>query len=339
MERKNPFLPIDPGPLPRSSAKPLEVALLRGMAIESRHRVHALVSDAEGSLLHQWGDPGLPVFPRSAVKFIQAVSWVAQGGFGPEVGEDELAIACGSHTGEPFHIEIVERWLGAIGLDQGALECGAHEPGNKASARALARAGKEPCPVHNNCSGKHCGLLTACLAQGWPIAGYSSYDHPVQAQIRSALGSFLGLDLKEVPWGIDGCGIPTYAAPLGAMATAMAKTADPSSLDSQIQEALGRILAAVRHRPELIGGSGNFSSQVVAETEGRVFAKVGAEGIYGAWIPSQGVGIALKCEDGAGRAAEAALASVLRELGFPLSFYSPLVTRWAGEVVGQFICG
>jgi L-asparaginase II len=147
------------------------------------------------------------------------------------------------------------------------------------------------------------------------------------------------LDLKEVPWGIDGCGIPTYAAPLGAMATAMAKTADPSSLDSQIQEALGRILAAVRHRPELIGGSGNFSSQVVAETEGRVFAKVGAEGIYGAWIPSQGVGIALKCEDGAGRAAEAALASVLRELGFPLSFYSPLVTRWAGEVVGQFICG
>jgi L-asparaginase II len=314
--------------------------LLRGAAVESRHRVHALVCDAAGEVVHQWGEADLAFFPRSSIKVIQTVAWVAPGLDRPwPIGEPEFAIACGSHTGEPVHIEIVKSWLEKIGLTEDQLECGSHEPSHRASARALARAGERACPLHNNCSGKHCGLLTACLSAGWEVPGYSSYDHPVQARIRDTLTPFLGLDPRDLPWGIDGCGIPSYCTPLSALALAMARTADPRSLDSDIQEALARVLAAVRARPELIGGSENFSSRVVAESEGRVFAKVGAEGVYGAWIPGEGLGIALKCEDGAARAAEAAMASILGELGFPLSFYSPLVTRWSGEVVGQMICG
>lgn len=337
MERKNPFVPLDPRPLPPHGKKPLEVALMRGTAIESRHRVHALVCDREGGIVHQWGDPELAFFPRSAVKGIQAAAWVGQDKF--SLGDAELSIACGSHMGEPVHIEVVKCWLEKLGLDESNFECGPHEPTHRPSARALIEAGLKPCPIHNNCSGKHCGLLTACLSGGWPTAGYSSYDHPVQEQLRRTMGDFLGADLKMAPWGIDGCGIPTYCVSLRALAIAMARTADPSGLDSQIQEAVGRLLRAIKARPELIGGSESFSSQVVSETEGRVFAKVGAEGVYGAWIPAEGIGIALKCEDGAGRAADAALSAILRELGFPLSFYSPLVTRWGGEVVGQFICG
>jgi L-asparaginase II len=313
---------------------------MRGMAIESRHRVHALVCDARGEIVHQWGNPEFTFFPRSTVKILQAAAWVARGqdrGF--PVGDKELAIACGSHTGEPMHIEIVKNWLEGIGLDESHLECGAHDPTHRPSAHALIRAGEKACPIHNNCSGKHSGLLMACLSAGWPTAGYSSYDHPVQEELRQTMGEFLEIDLRSAPWGIDGCGIPSYCVPLRSLALAMAKTADTSGLDSQIQSAVARIARAIKARPELIGGTENFSSQVVAETEGRVFAKVGAEGVYGAWIPAEGLGIALKCEDGTGRAAEAALSAVLRELGFPLSFYSPLVTRWGGEVVGQFICG
>lgn len=331
---------MDPRPLPPTGTKPLEVALLRGMAIESRHQIHALVTNRHGQIEYQWGNPDLAFFPRSTVKIIQAAAWTSRGqdrGF--PVGEAELAIACGSHTGEPVHIEIVEKWLKGIGLDQSHLECGPHEPTHRPSARALIKAGERACPIHNNCSGKHTGLLTACLSAGWPTAGYSSYDHPVQEELRQTMNAFMDLDLRKVPWGIDGCGIPSYCVSLKSLALAMARTADPSSLDSQIQEALGRISRAIKARPELIGGSENFSSQVVAETEGRVFAKVGAEGVYGAWIPAEGLGIALKVEDGTPRAAEAALAAILRELGFTLSFYSPLVTRWGGEVVGQFLCG
>lgn len=320
--------------------KPLEVALMRGMAIESRHRVHALVCDSQGETLHQWGNPELTFFPRSTVKILQAVAWVSEGlDAGWDIGDEELAIACGSHMAEPGHVEIVQRWLDKLGLPQSSLECGPHEPTHRPSAHALIRAGERACPIHNNCSGKHCGLLTACLSAGWPTAGYSSYDHPMQERLRQTMGEFLEVDLRAAPWGIDGCGIPSYCVPLRSLALAMAKTADTSGLGSQIQSTVARIARAIKAEPKLIGGTENFSSQVVAETEGRVFAKVGAEGVYGAWIPAEGLGIALKCEDGAGRAAEAALSAILRELGFPLSFYSPLVTRWGGEVVGQFICG
>lgn len=340
MERKNPFVPLDPRPLPPSGMKPLEVALMRGMAIESRHRVHALVCDSGGEVVHQWGNPEFTFFPRSTVKIIQAAAWLSRGqDQGWNVSDSEIAIACGSHMAEPGHVEVVQKWLDKVGLSQADLECGAHDPTHRPSAHALVRAGEKACPIHNNCSGKHCGLLMACLSAGWPTAGYSSYDHPVQEELRLTMGEFLEMDLRSAPWGIDGCGIPSYCVSLRSLAMAMAKTANPGGLSSQIQEAIARITRAIKAEPWLIGGTENFSSQVVAETEGRVFAKVGAEGVYGAWIPGVSLGIALKCEDGTGRAAEAALSAVLRELGFPLSFYSPLVTRWGGEVVGQFICG
>ncbi|OYW12896.1 MAG: hypothetical protein B7X02_03245 [Rhodospirillales bacterium 12-54-5] len=192
MERKNPFHPLDLAGLPPEGNAPFEVGVLRGSSVESRHRVHVVESDAAGNLLRFWGNPHLSFFPRSAVKMIQALAWV---GDEQKFGSEEIAIACGSHHAEDFHLAVVNRWLGALGLSEKNLECGAHEPSGKKAALALARKGENPCQIHNNCSGKHCGLLTACLAGGWELEGYSSYDHPVQAKIRELLAQFSGLDI------------------------------------------------------------------------------------------------------------------------------------------------
>lgn len=326
--------------MPPSGPTPLEVVALRGSSVESRHRVQALVSDASGKILRHWGDPAFSFFPRSSVKLIQAATWVAPGlGRAWNIGEEEMAIACGSHVGEPVHVTLVANWLKKLKLEEKDLDCGTHDPTHRASALALARKGETACQLHNNCSGKHSGLLMACLAEGWPTEGYTNYDHPVQARVREMMGAFLGVGPEGLAWGIDGCGIPSYYTSLKGLALAMARCADPTDLDSQIQEAVKKLNLAIAAHPHLIGGSGSFSTKVVAETEGRVFAKVGAEGVYGAWIPAEGLGIAVKCEDGTVRGAEAALVAILAELGYPLQFYSPYIRRWAGEIVGQYLCG
>lgn len=333
MERKNPFHPLDFAGLPAEGKAPLEVGVLRGSSVESRHRVHVLESDAAGNVLRYWGNPQLSFFPRSAVKMIQALVWVGEE---QKFGAEEIAIACGSHHAEDFHLQVVNRWLHALGLSEKNLECGAHEPSGKMAALALARSGESPCQIHNNCSGKHCGLLTACVGGGWAVEGYSSYDHPVQEKIRELLGLFFGSDLNQSSWGIDGCGIPSYAVSLQSMALAMARLADAGSLDSHIQKAVTQVNVAIKKHPLLIGGTESFSSKVVAETEGRAFAKMGAEGVYGLWLPQEGIGLSVKCEDGNVRAAECAVAAILRDLGHPIS-YSPLLKRWTGEVVGQLL--
>jgi L-asparaginase II len=339
MERKNPFLLLNPAPLPGHGDRPLEICLLRGEAIESRHRVHVLVTDSSGEIVHRWGNPDLAFYPRSAVKMMQACTWVSRG-FAEEwkLGDEELALACASHYAEPDHVRTATQWLERIGYGEKNLECGAHYPYSEESAHALVRANQKPSQLHNNCSGKHSGLLTLCKGCGWDPVGYTSYDHPVQQALRETLGAFFDVDMNQARWGIDGCGIPTYSISLARMSGAMAKLADPSVLDSSLAGAVRKLNAAVRAKPRFIGGTESFSSKVVAESEGRVFAKLGAEGVYGAWIPQAGLGLALKCEDGATRATEMAMSAVLRELGFPLGFFSPLVTRWTGEVVGQFFC-
>jgi L-asparaginase II len=340
MERKNPFTLLDSAPLPPSGDRPLEVCVTRGTAVESRHRVHAMVCDHEGAVVHRWGNPNLAFFPRSCVKLLQALPWVlAHFDANWKLEEEELAIACGSHRGEDRHVKVVARWLERLGLSEADLECGCHMPYHQPSAHALIRAGKIASQLHNNCSGKHAGILTECMGTGWETHGYSNYDHPAQARIREIMGQFLGVDLERAAWGIDGCGIPTYSVSLASLAQAMARIADPRELNPEIQEAVKVLNRAIAAQPGFIGGTDSFCSQVVAQTEGRVFAKVGAEGVYGAWIPGAGLGIALKSEDGSGRAAEAAMAAVLRELGHPLSFFSPLLRRWTGEIVGQIICG
>jgi L-asparaginase II len=290
--------------------------VVRGGEVESLHRGACAVADARGAIVHAWGDVERPVFTRSAIKPIQALPLVETGAADRfALGNTEIALACASHGGEHKHIAVVEAWLARLGLGEADLECGAHPPSHQPSAEALFRAGGTPTAVHNNCSGKHTGFLTTARHLDEPTAGYIGRDHPVQQRIARVIGEMAGVDLTDAPVAVDGCGIPTIGLPLAGLATAMARLADPSVLAPARAAAVARVANAMTARPDMVAGTGRFCTALIAESGGRLLAKTGAEGVYAVALRERGLGVALKIDDGAGRAAEVATAAVLRHLG------------------------
>ena len=229
------------------------------------------------------------------------------------VSDAELALACASHGGEPEHIALVEAWLARLGLDEEALACGPHPPLFAPAAAALASSGHKPRRLHNNCSGKHTGMLTAARQMGAPTRGYERPGHAVQRYGAAAIAALAGMDRLPEP-GIDGCSLPNHPMPLSALARAAARLADPGSEAPIRRAALGRIGAAMRAHPSMVAGTGRCCTAVMEAAPG-VIAKTGAEGTYLAAIPGLGLGMALKVEDGATRAAEVALLALLGHLG------------------------
>lgn len=335
MERKNPYTPISQASLPPEGA-PIQVGVLRGNSRESTHRVHLVECDSNGSVVRAWGNQNLMMFPRSSVKMMQAFGWIEEAEkFG--LGEKEIAISCGSHQGEAIHEEVVSQWLGKLNLKHDKLECGVHDPTSRKAYRDLLKSGKSSCEIHNNCSGKHCGFLTSCVARGWDVAGYSNYDHPVQEHLRQVMTEVFSEDFSRLAWGIDGCGIPSYQISLEKLALGTSRLACPVSL-GRWQGVAERVNESLRKYPLMIGGTDSFASKVIQDTGGRVLAKIGAEGVYTVWMPEEQLGFAMKVEDGNPRGAEAVISALLNEYGYSIS-YSPLVKRWGGEIVGQMICG
>lgn len=292
------------------ASNPVLVEVVRGALVESRHRGAAAVVDAGGRLLRGWGEIDRPVYPRSAVKPLQALPLVETGAaaaFGLE--DPDLALACASHGGEPAHVERVAAWLERIGLTVADLECGAHWPLYQPAARALATVGGTPSALHNNCSGKHAAFLSVARHLGWTTQGYVQFDHPVQALLRETLDSLCDVSLKK--YGIDGCSIPTYAIPLRRLALGMARLAAPDALPPARGAAARRILAAMAAEPFLVAGSERYCSRVMRLASPRIAVKTGAEGVFCAALPERGLGIALKCDDGATRAAEVVMSALL----------------------------
>ncbi len=295
---------------------PVFVEVTRGDMVESRHRGAAAVVDAGGSVVRSWGDVERPVFSRSAIKPLQALPLIETGAaerFG--VSDKEIALACGSHGGAPEHVRPVAAWLERIGLAPGDLECGTHPRMDDAAAGALLRAGEEPSPLHNNCSGKHAGFLTTAVHLGEATAGYVRPDHPVQRRIEGTLADLGGVGLEGAARGTDGCGIPVIAMPLTAIARAMARLADPRDLAPARAAAARRIVAAMTEHPNLVAGRERFDTVAIAAGGGAFVVKIGAEGVHVAAVPRLGLGVALKIDDGARRAAETVMAALLRHLG------------------------
>lgn len=322
---------------------PFLVEVTRGAMSESRHRVAAAVVDASGAIILAAGDPERPIYARSAIKPIQALALVETGAaeaFG--LGDTEIALACASHSGEPAHVRAVRAWLSRIGCSEEDLECGAHPPLYQESADTLVRSGIEPSPIHDNCSGKHAGFLTAARHLGFETRGYIRYDHPVQQRVLGILEQMTGLDLGGAPRGTDGCGIPVIGIPLGNVALAMARLADPSDQPDHRQEACARICSAMVAAPHLVAGTGRFDTRVILAAEGKAVVKGGAEGVHCAAIPGAGVGICVKSEDGAKRAAETIIALLLERYGIlkkePANgigdLLTPIVYNRAGAEVG-----
>lgn len=303
---------------------PALVEATRGAALESFHRGAFAVVDADGALFAALGDVERPVFPRSAVKVLQALPLVASGAadqFG--LNDEELALACASHGGETAHVATAATMLAKAGLAGDVLECGAHWPAFDGASRALAAAGEQPGALHNNCSGKHSGF--ACLgclmarAQGSDprqfLRGYVQPAHPVMREVTTALQAASGCDLARAPVGTDGCSIPTYALPLRALALAFARVATGQGLSAGHANAARRLRQAVARAPFMVAGTGRFDTRVMQHFGERVFCKVGAEGVYCAALPERGLGVAIKMDDGnTARAAEVAMAALIESL-------------------------
>jgi L-asparaginase II len=321
---------------------PVLVEVLRGTLVESRHRGAVAVADAGGKTVLAVGDAAQSVFPRSAVKALQALVLVETGaadryGF----GDEELALACSSHSGEQGHVDVVKRMLANAGLDGSALCCGAHWPMNQPAAFALARTGA-PSALHNNCSGKHAGFLCAACAMGVDHADYWRAEHPVQREVRAMLEDMTGTVLSDDRRAIDGCSVPTWAIPLQNLAHAFAKFGTGHGLGRQRADAAARLRAACAQKPWHVAGTGRFCTEIMKSFGQRVFIKTGAEGVYCGALPEQGLGIAIKCDDGAGRASEAIMAAVIARV-LPLEaaerealarFMRPTLRNWNGFDVG-----
>jgi L-asparaginase II len=325
-------------------ANPLLVEVTRGDTVESRHRGAFAVVDTDGRVVLAAGDIEAGVFPRSAIKPRQTLALFESGAAAAyELGDREITLASGSHNGETVHVDTVEAWLARIGCTGGDLECGAHLPYDAESGHELLRAGGEPRRAHNNCSGKHAGFLTVARHLDHPTKGYIQYTHPVQQRVLGILEQMTGLDdLGAQPRGIDGCGIPTIAVPLGNLALAMARFAAPDDQPTARQAACARIRRAMAAEPYMVAGRDRFCTDVMQVTGERALMKTGAEGVYCAAFPELGLGLALKIDDGAGRAAEVALGRLLRRLDIfrggeahrlADALAPPIVNR-AGERVG-----
>ncbi|MCY6381570.1 asparaginase [Hoeflea prorocentri] len=291
---------------------PVVVEITRGGRVESRHRGSALAVDADGKTLFSVGNVDQPVFPRSAVKAMQALALVESGaadalGF----GDRELALACASHSGEPRHAALAADMLKATGKDKSALECGCHWPMSQDAMIDLARSGSEPSQLHNNCSGKHAGFVCAACHLGVDPTGYVNYDHPIQIMIREILADLTSDHFGVDNCGTDGCSIPTYAVPLTSLAAGFAKMNAGQGLGPVRARAARRLIDACMARPYYVAGSKRTCTRLMETLPGRIFAKTGAEGVFCAVLPQEGISIAVKCDDGAKRAVDAVVTALV----------------------------
>ncbi|MCA1817079.1 MAG: asparaginase [Acidobacteria bacterium] len=300
------------------------VEVWRGGVVESRHRGHVAAVAGDGRVVARAGEPETVTYLRSSAKPFQAIPLVASGaaerfGFTPA----EIAVACGSHSGEPVHERTVAGMLEKIGLPETALKCGTHEPFSAEVAAELKRHGRPPRVLQNNCSGKHAGMLALALHLGAPVETYDAPDNPVQRAISRAVSRFSGINESEIETGTDGCGVPVFAMPVRAMALMYARlVAPPAEFDGATRAACARVVAAMTGSPEMVGGTRErLDTEMMRVTRGGIISKIGAEGVYTVGVlPCElyrrGLGLALKIEDGEDRRARPTVViESLRQLG------------------------
>lgn len=342
----------------RDVSLPGSVPLLqvrRGGSVESIHRGSVAVVSEDGRLLAVAGDPRWPVFLRSAAKPVQLVPFLSGGGerrFG--LSTEEIALAAASHGGEPFHTRLAAAILARGGFTTADLHCGAHPPMHEKTARALAFRREEPSPLHNNCSGKHAAMLLACRLFDEDSKTYWRLEHPLQKRILRALSSLAGVPVARIGLGVDGCSVPAFRIPLENLALLYARL-EGARMSGETRRAFAarvRIVSAMTEAPEMVAGTGRFTTSLMNAFGGGLLAKEGAEGVYAVGVArsltrslsgTTSVGIALKIEDGAERGRDAVIVEVLRQLGLASGTRLAALRRLArhpvrnvrGDIVGD----
>jgi L-asparaginase II len=317
---------------------PILIEVTRGELVESAHAGAIAVVRTSGEVVAAAGDIAAPIFPRSAIKPLQAIPLVETGAAESyRFAEAELAIASGSHSGTPAHVALVQSMLARCGLGEAALACGVHEPMDRAAASALDRAGIAPSPLHHNCSGKHAGMLATAVHMGEPVEGYWRPEHPVQQRIHGVLAELCGCELPAHVRGSDGCSVPNWAMPLAGLARAFARLATGEGLPPARAEACRRIAQACWTSPEMVAGANRLDTEVLRALGQKVLLKGGAEGVCAGAFPEHGLGFALKIEDGAKRASEHAAMALIAHLYRQARSLapSPVISNWRGAAVGR----
>jgi len=292
-------------------------------------------------MLGSAGDPAYLTVWRSCAKPFQLFSFVESGSFDKcGWGSEELALACASHGGEPEHVELAARMLESIGLEEGDLACGAHEPMSRRGARMMHQAGLSPTRLHNNCSGKHAGMLAFARGESWSTLGYERLGHEVQDRALAQIAKWSGSPRDDMQLMVDGCGVVAVGLPLGALALAFARLGAAAARGEEVP---ARIISAIAAHPFLFGGTDRFDTVLIEESGGQLISKVGAEGVHAVTIPAAGIAVALKVEDGASRAQHPALLKLLQALGVLPDELSPRLAAFAhtpimntrNELVGE----
>lgn len=327
---------------------PLIVKVLRGDVVESRHRIHAVIANADGEIQNSWGEADLTVIPRSGVKPIQALPLLETGAashYG--LGSEEIALACGSHGATPVQVRIVQDWLERLGLDEDALSCGPQRPMDEKSGDAILRDGGTFRPVHNNSSGQHAGFLTVARFLDLPIAGYAEVDHPVQDLVFRAIKDFTEVEVRPDNTVKDGCGMPTIAMPLRSLAMAAARLVDPQRFSGKRIAAIGEMQKSLAAAPEMVASPGRFDTAVMTTVGHTGLAKSGAEGVFMMGFTDSGLGMSLKAEDGAKRAADVAAAYLFKHVRQtckegcgPIDHFAPMpLVNTQGVIIGKVEMG
>jgi len=321
----------------------LDVIVTRGKAAESEHRVHAAVVGEDDRLLGTARDANAFTYWRSCAKPFQVLPFLNSGGFDAvEWGEEQLALACASHGGEPEHVGVVENMLRDVGLEEGDLACGPHEPLTQRGVKKIREAGSRFTRLHNNCSGKHTAMLAWSHHKRWTTRGYELREHSVQRAIINEVALWTDIPCSKMTLAVDGCGVVVFGMTLERMALAYSRFARAALRG---EENPRRVVSAMANHPFLVGGTDRIDSLLIAETQGRVVAKVGAEGVHCALLADRGIGVALKVEDGSHRAQVPALIRVLQELEALPDPLPPRLAEWMhkpvknsrGECVGEVV--
>lgn len=324
---------------------PVLAELTRGGEVESFHRGAFAIARADGSVTAAAGNVERPIFPRSAVKAIQALAIFRSGAIGKFPFTDEmLALACASHRGEPRHVALAQRMLEMTGCTVDDLECGAHLPGDPAARAALRSSGEAPSALHNNCSGKHAGMLAVARALGVPTRGYTERSHPVQLLVRQGLADVTGAVMGEEHCGTDGCSVPTWGVPLAELAAGFARMGTGEGLEPATAKAAKRLCDAAAANSFFVSGTGRPDTDIMAAFGGRLMLKGGAEGVYCGALRDSGLGFALKIDDGKNEAAELVAASLIASISSPSQSEAAALAPWThremrnlrGIEVGEF---
>ncbi len=323
---------------------PVLVDVVRNGVVESCHRGSAVVVDNAGNVVYSIGDADRSIYPRSAIKPIQALPIIESGAATKfQLSLKEISLSCASHNSENIHVDTVSQWLNRIDLGIENLECGKAFPSYQKAAHQLIKEGKDSSKAHHNCSGKHSGMLTLARHLMPEVQGYSAHSHKVQQTWMQTMSELIDEDVSKMHWEQDGCGLPAIYMPMQKLALAFARFSEPEKQSDTRGAAMKKIIEALTEHPEMIAGSERCCSAVIKETQGKIITKLGAEAVYAGVIPHLNLGFALKIDDGSIRGCEVALGALLNKMNTLSAdenlrlkdFFNPAIKNSLNHVTGE----